>query len=137
MKAVLALVFFACVAGSMASTPAQLAGQIVQQGQAVAQAVLGQLQQQIQQLLQQAIGSISALVGSIGGRGDLSTLFDQITALLNGQINQVLGQVLAGLSGLIGGMSLFLPPFAFTISPSSSCRSCFSRHWRHLERIPR
>ena len=100
----------------MASAPAQLVGQIVQQGQVVAQAILGQLQQQIQQLLQQAIGSISALVGSIGGRGDLSGLFDQITALLNTQINQVLGQVLAGLSGLIGGT--FLSFFLLSLSSS-------------------
>ena len=90
----------------MASAPAQLVGQIVQQGQAVATAILGQLQQQILQLAQQAVAQISALVGSIGGRFDFASILDQFTPLVNGLISQVLGQVLGGLSGLIGGTFL-------------------------------
>ena len=76
MKAALALVFFACIAGSMASTnPGQIIEQLVQQGQVVAQTVLSQLQQQILNLVQNAVGQLSTLVGSIG-RFDID--FNQI-----------------------------------------------------------
>jgi len=106
MKAALALIFFACVAGSMASDARnQFFNQLVQQGQAVAGTVLSQLQQQILGLVQQAVGQLSSLVGSIGGRFDFNfnAIVDQFKPLLSGLINQALGQVLGGLSGLIGG----------------------------------
>merc|ERR1711920_67232 len=95
MKAALALIFFACVAGSMAvDARGEFLNQLVQQGQVVAQGVLSQVQNQILGLVQQALGQLSALVGSIGGRFD----FD-----FNAILNQVLVQVLGSISGLIGG----------------------------------
>jgi len=104
MKAALALIFFACVAGSMASdVRGQFVGQLVQQGQAVAQTILGELHKQILGLVQQTVGQLSSLVGSIGGRFDFNSILDQFKPLVNGLINQALGQVLSGLSGLIGG----------------------------------
>jgi hypothetical protein len=106
MKAALALIFFACVAGSMASDArGQLVDSIVQQGQVVAQAVFSQLQQQILGLVQQAVGQLSSLVGSLGGRFDfnLNTIVDQFKPVLVGLVNQALTQVIGGLSGLIGG----------------------------------
>ncbi|CAF4646410.1 unnamed protein product, partial [Rotaria sp. Silwood1] len=46
MKAALALIFFACVAGSMASDArSQFVDQLVQEGQVIAQTVLTHLQQ--------------------------------------------------------------------------------------------
>jgi len=107
MKAALALIFFACVAGSMASDArSQFLGQLVQQGQVVAQTVLGQLQQQILGLVGQAVGQLSSLVASIG-RFDLDSIFsgivDQFKPIVTGLVNQALTQVLGGLQGLIGG----------------------------------
>ena len=105
MNSVLALVFFACIAGSMASSNnAQLVGQIVQQGQAVAQAVIGQLQQQLLTLVQSAVGQLSTLVGSLGRFDfDFSSILGQLQTTVDGLIGQVLGQVLGGLQGIIGG----------------------------------
>jgi len=107
MKAALAIIFFACVAGSMASDArSQLLGQLVQQGQVVAQTVLSQLQQQILGFVQQAVGQLSNLVGSLG-RFDLNINFNDILAqfkpLLMGSVNQVLAQVLSSIQGVIGG----------------------------------
>jgi hypothetical protein len=106
MKAALALVFFACIAGSMASDArGELLGQLVGQGQAIAQVVISQLQQQILGFVQQAIGQITSLVGSIGGRFDfnIAALFDQFKPMLDQLAGQALTQILGGLSGLIGG----------------------------------
>jgi len=112
MKAALALIFFACIAGSMASDArADFLGGLLQQGQVVAQAVVGQLQQQIMGLVQQALGQISSLVGSIGGRFDFSSIFntllDQFKPTVAQLSNVLLQQVLGGLSGLIGGRGIF------------------------------
>lgn len=104
MKAALALIFFACFAGSMASAPSQFVDQLIGQGQAIAQAVFGQLQSQILQLVQQAVGQLQSIVGSIGGRFDFQGIVDQIKPTITALINQALGSVLAGLSGLIGGL---------------------------------
>jgi len=104
MKAALALVFFACIAGSMAADARnEFVGQLVQQGQAIAQAVLGQLQSQVLQIVQQAVGQLSSLVASIGGRFDFDAVLGQLTTQLQGLANQLLGQVLGSLQGLIGG----------------------------------
>jgi len=106
MKAALALIFFACIAGSLASDGrAQIVEQLLQQGQAVAQTVLTQLQQQVLQLVQQAVGQLSALVGSLGGRldFDINSIVDQFRPIVSGLINQALASVLGGLSGLLGG----------------------------------
>jgi len=106
MKSALALIFFACIAGSMAAD-VSMAGQLLQQGQVIAQAVMGQLQQQILQLVQQAVGQLSSLVGSIGGRFDvsaiLSGLFDQFKPTLEGLATQALAQLVGGLGGIFGG----------------------------------
>jgi hypothetical protein len=106
MKAALALVFFACIAGSMASDArGELLGQLVGQGQAIAQVVISQLQQQILGFIQQAFGQITSLVGSIGGRFDfnIAALFEQFKPMLDQFAGQALAQILGGLSGLIGG----------------------------------
>ncbi|CAF0995510.1 unnamed protein product [Rotaria sordida] len=104
MKAVLALIFFACVAGSMASNADQFIGQLVQEAQTMAHTVFGYLQQQILGLVQQAVGELSSLVASIGGaRIDLSSILNLLGPLLNGIIGQGLNSVLGGLQGLIGG----------------------------------
>jgi len=105
MKAALALIFFACVAGSMATDArSQFVEQLVQQGQAVAQTILSQLQQQVISLVQQAVGQLSSLVGSLGRFDfDFNSILDQIKPLVGGLINQALGSVLGSLQGLIGG----------------------------------
>jgi hypothetical protein len=77
--------------------------QLLAQGQVVAQGIFAQLQQQVLNFVQQAVGQLSSLVGSIGGRFDFASLFDQFKPLLEQFANQALAQVLGGLSGLIGG----------------------------------
>jgi hypothetical protein len=106
MKAALALVFFACIAGSMASNVrAGFFDQLLAQGEVVAQSIFAQLQQTVLGLVQQAVGQLSSLVGSIGGRFDFdfASIFAQFQPLLAQFANQALGQILGGLSGLIGG----------------------------------
>ncbi|CAF0995583.1 unnamed protein product [Rotaria sordida] len=107
MKAALALIFFACVAGSMASNVHnQFIGQLVQEGQVMAQTVFTYLQQQIHGFVQHAFGELSSLVASIG-RFDiqviLNQIVDQFKPLLAGLANQALSQVLGSLSGVFGG----------------------------------
>jgi len=109
MKAVLALVFFACIAGSMASNPLnQLVGQLVQTGQAAAQTLLGQLQQQIAALAQAAVNQLSNLAASLGGRSLLANLnldkvLQQLLAQVQGQVQGLLQGVLGQLTSIIGG----------------------------------
>ena len=110
MKAALALIFFACVAGSMAADArGEFLNQLVQQGQVVAQGVLNHLQGQVLGLVQQALGQLSALVGSMGGRFDIdfNAILNQFKPVLAGVANQVLVQILGSISGLIGGMYPF------------------------------
>jgi len=110
MKAALAIILFACVAGSMAADHTQFLGDLVKQGQAVAQTVFAQLQQQLLAAVQQALGGLQSLVGSMGGRFDLdfSALLNQfkplVSQLVNGALGQVLGSLgsLGGLAGLLG-----------------------------------
>ena len=118
MNAALALVFLACVTGSMAADArSQVFGQLVQQGQAVVQAVLGQLQQQVLQIVQQAVGQLSSLVGSMGRLTiDVSNIPDQVRPIVGNLINQVLVQLLGGLQGILGGKS---PTLSSSLSPSS------------------
>jgi hypothetical protein len=107
MKAVLALVFFACIAGSMATnTRGDFLNQLITEGQAVAQTVLGLLQQQILAAAQGAAAQISQLLASLGApaRLDINALLAPLLSALQGQINGLLGQVLQGISGLIGGI---------------------------------
>ncbi|CAF4231997.1 unnamed protein product, partial [Rotaria sordida] len=105
MKAALALIFFACVAGSMASSDRdQFLGQLVQEGQVMAQTVFTYLQQQIHGFVQHAFGELSSLVASIG-RFDFNfnAIFDQLKPILTTLANQALSQVLGSLSGVFGG----------------------------------
>ncbi|CAF4022661.1 unnamed protein product, partial [Rotaria sordida] len=103
MKAVLALIFLACVAGSMASNADQILDQLAQEAQVMAHTVFGFLQQQILGLVQQAVGELSSLVASIGGaRIDISSILNQLKPLLQGIIGQGLNSVLGGLQGILG-----------------------------------
>jgi len=104
MKAALALIFLACVTGSMANQkPMELVQGLVQQGQAVATAVLGQLQQQILNIVQQGFGQLTSLVGSIGGRaGIFDDLINNFKPMLETLAQQALAQVLGSLSGVFG-----------------------------------
>ena len=119
MNAALALVFFACVTGSMAADArSQVFGQLVQQGQTVVQAVLTQLQQQVLQIVQQAVGQLSSLVGSMGRLAiDVSGIPDQIRPIVGNLINQLLVQLLGSVQGLIGGTSSTRPS-RIRLSPS-------------------
>jgi len=104
MKVALAIIFFACIAGSMASDArGQFVDQLIQQGQAVAQTVFGLLQQQILALAQQAVAQLGQLAGSLG-RFDFNfgQIVDQFKPIVAGLINQALGSVLGSLTTLIG-----------------------------------
>jgi phage-related protein len=113
MKAILALIFFTCVASSMAvDNRPELLQNLVQQGQTVIQSVLVQLQAQLIQLIQQGVSQLSNLVGSIGGRltVDWDGALQQVKPIVGGLINQVLVQLLGSVSGLIGGPFRFRTP---------------------------
>jgi hypothetical protein len=110
MKAALALVFFACIAGSMASTArAGIFDQLLAQGEVLAQGIFAQLQQSVLGFVQQAVSQLSSLVGSIGGRFDFNfqAILDQFKPLLAQFANQALAQVLGGLQGIIGARAAF------------------------------
>jgi hypothetical protein len=110
MKAALALVFFACIAGSMASTArAGIFDQLLAQGEVLAQGIFAQLQQSVLGFIQQAVSQLSSLVGSIGGRFDFNfqAILDQFKPLLAQFANQALAQVLGGLQGIIGARAAF------------------------------
>ncbi|CAF3217015.1 unnamed protein product, partial [Rotaria sp. Silwood2] len=106
MKAALALIFFACVAGSMASDArSQFVDQLVQEGQAIASTVLTHLQQQILGLVQQTFGQLSSLVASLGRFDlgfDVNSIINQFKPMLAGFVNQALVSVLGSLQGLLG-----------------------------------
>jgi hypothetical protein len=109
MKAALALVFFACIAGSMASNSrAGFLTEIQGQLQVVAQSVFAQLQQSILGFVQQAVGGLQSLVGTIGARFDFNfqALVDQFKPLLEQLAGQALAQVLGGLQGILGARAL-------------------------------
>jgi len=107
MKAALALVFFACIAGSMANTPGQALDQLVDQGKAVVQAVLSNLHQQILALTQRTFGQLQNLVGSVGdGRigMDISAMLGGLQGHITDKINSLLSGLLGGLHGLISSI---------------------------------
>ena len=118
MNAALALVFLACVTGSMAADArSQFLGQLVEQGQAVAQTVLTQLQQQLIQIVQQAVGQLSTLVNSFGRFSiDFNSILNQFKPIVTDLVTQVLVQVAGDLEGLLGGKS---PSLSSSLSPSS------------------
>jgi hypothetical protein len=106
MKAAIALIFFACVAGSMAANPTgELVQNLLQQGQTAIQSIVNTVQTQVLGLVQQALGQLSAIVGTIGGRFDLNfnELLANFQSALNQLANQAVGSLLGGLSSLIGG----------------------------------
>jgi len=105
MKAALALIFFACIAGSMANTPGQAVDQLLTHAHAAAQNVLVQLQQRVTDLAQGAMSKIESLVGSFGGRFDfnLGNIKDELIGQIQQLFGSLLGGVLGGLQGAIGG----------------------------------
>lgn len=109
MKAALAILFV-CFAGAMAS-PLQtdMFQQLLLQGQTLVQSVVNTLQGQILTLAQQALGSLTSLVGSFGGRNFVDDLLAPFKPLVNQLSNQLLVQLLGGLSGFLGGSYSYCP----------------------------
>ncbi|CAF4183838.1 unnamed protein product [Rotaria sordida] len=107
MKAVLAVIFFACIAGSMATNPAQVLGPIIAQGQSLINTIINQVKEQALGLAQQVLGQLSSVVSSLGGRTDIfQGILSQLTNVLNAAAGQLLGQLnglLGNVSGLFGG----------------------------------
>jgi len=106
MNAAAALIFFACIAGSMASDArVDIMGLLVQQGQGILQSTVAMLQTQLMNIAQQALGHLTGLVASIGGRFDfnINVILDQFKPLLAQAASGLLGQLMGSLSGLIGG----------------------------------
>merc|ERR1711972_30591 len=90
MKAALAIIFFACVAGSMAADArVQIFDQLLAQGQGIAQQIFSQLQATVLATIQTALGQLSAAIG-----GQLA--------------GQALSSVLGSLSGILGGSRIDL-----------------------------
>ncbi|CAF1509840.1 unnamed protein product [Adineta ricciae] len=112
MKAVLAIIFFACIAGSMAArarvqsidtilAQAQSIDTILAQVESIAQGIFSQLESTVLASLQGAVSQISA---AIGGRFDLfNDIVSQFKPILDQFTSQALSQVLGSLSGIFGG----------------------------------
>merc|ERR1711972_1287380 len=107
MKAALAIIFFACVAGSMAADArVQIFDQLLAQGQGIAQQIFSQLQATVLATIQTALGQLSA---AIGGRFDLfNDLINQFKPILEQLAGQALSSVLGSLSGILGGSRIDL-----------------------------
>ncbi|UJR37160.1 hypothetical protein I4U23_029870 [Adineta vaga] len=106
MKAALAIIFFACIAGSMADARLEIVNQLLAQGQGIAQTIFAQLQQTILATIQSAVSQISAV---IGGRFDfLTDIFNNFKPILEQLAGQALSQVLGSLSGILGGARIDL-----------------------------
>jgi hypothetical protein len=127
MKAALALVFFACIAGSMASDArGDLLNGFFGQSQAIVQAVVSQLNQQLSGVLQQAFGQLTGLLGSIGGRFDFPKFEDLMNLakpIIDKLTQGLLSQLTGGLAGLMGGraeinLSAIFSEFLATIQGS-------------------
>jgi len=108
MKAALALVFFACIAGSMAA-PNNLVAELLGQGQAIAQSLLGVAQQQILAAVQGALAHVVGLLGNIG-RLDLGNIVQQLLGqfapLLQQAAQGALASVTQTITNIIGGISI-------------------------------
>jgi hypothetical protein len=108
MKAALALVFFACIAGSMAA-PNNLVAELLGQGQAIAQSLLGVAQQQILAAVQGALAHVVELLGNIG-RLDLGNIVQQLLGqfapLLQQAAQGALASVTQTITNIIGGISI-------------------------------
>ncbi|UJR17475.1 hypothetical protein I4U23_004370 [Adineta vaga] len=102
MKAALALIFFACITGSMATNARlEIVDQLLAQSQGIAQTIFAQLQQTILATLQSAVTQISA---AVGGRFDLfNDIIVNFKPILEQLAGQALSQVLGSLSGILGG----------------------------------
>ncbi|CAF1466069.1 unnamed protein product [Rotaria sordida] len=114
MKAALAVIFFACIAGSMATNPAQVLGEMVAQGQSLINTIVNQVKQQALGLAQQVLGQLSSVVSSLAGRSNpalniqslINAALGTLTGVLNNAAAQALGQLnglLSNVSGLFGG----------------------------------
>ncbi|CAF4339344.1 unnamed protein product, partial [Adineta steineri] len=106
MNAAIALIFFACIAGSMASDArVDIMELLVQQGQGILQSTMTMLQTQLMNIATQALGHLTGLIGSIGGRVAFSmdALLEQFKPLLAQAASGLLGQLMGQLTGLLGG----------------------------------
>ncbi|CAF1059548.1 unnamed protein product [Rotaria sordida] len=146
MKAALALIFFACVAGSMASSDRdQFFGQLVQEGQVMANTVFTYLQNQIfgrasvdlgaifsgflseisgavqglgQHFLNQGLAAVLGGLGSLGGRS-----FGEMFAGLSQQIGAAVSAAQGMLQGVVGGLSAL----------GSNLLDASKPHWEQLQ----
>jgi hypothetical protein len=111
MKAALALIFFACIAGSMAADARlEIFDQLLAQGQGILATILQQVQLQAATFIQQALGQLTSLVGSFGGRFldfDFSTAINALQSILNGNLAQIFQQILGQLPAILGGRASF------------------------------
>ncbi|UJR09055.1 hypothetical protein I4U23_013303 [Adineta vaga] len=104
MKAALAIILVACVAGSMASDDqSRFIQQLIQQGQAAAQTIMGQLQTNIINSINQAAIQLQPFNDFIESNPFFNNIAEQIKPQIVGPINAALAQIIGGLGGLIGG----------------------------------
>lgn len=108
MKAALAIIFVACLTGSMAADiQSQFFNQLIQQGQSVVEDIMNQLQTNIMNSVinsvQEAAVNLEPINAFIESNPILNHIVEQIKPQIAGPINIALAQILSGLSGLIGG----------------------------------
>ncbi|CAF3968904.1 unnamed protein product [Adineta steineri] len=102
MKAAIALIFFACVAGSMAADArGEFMNQLTATGSQFITAALTSLQGSMSAFLTQILGGANQLIGTLGGRFDL---LNDMLASLQGMVGQMVPQLLASLLGNLTSM---------------------------------
>ncbi|CAF1220326.1 unnamed protein product [Adineta steineri] len=109
MKSAIALIFFACIAGSMANNIGnELLTTLAGHGQQFLNQIVTSLQQNVAALAAQLLGQATQLIGTIGGRFDFSSLLGDLTNVLQGLGQQLLTQATGALLGALTGSRGFM-----------------------------
>ncbi|CAF3953185.1 unnamed protein product [Adineta steineri] len=106
MKSAIALIFFACIAGSMANNIGQIfMGQVQQHASSLFGNVMVSVQEALAGLLAGFAGQANQLIGTLGGRFfDFQAILNQALSQVQQQVTQLVPSVLTGLMGSLNSL---------------------------------